>query len=111
MTGAGAYDVTRTMTEAESLLYTIKIVDDTPPSNYTWVYDLKGCQTGQSVHLTEGNGITVNDGISTVIIDPGPNYTLAPGVYETGCLITDKTTGQHIQLFDGQITVVRSANA
>lgn len=107
MAGAGALDVSPLMTSAESLLFTLSIVDETAPSGFEWVYDLKGCQ---SLHLTEGAGITVNDGLSTVIIDPGAAYRLAPGTYKHGCIITDKATGRVQQIFDGEITVTWSPN-
>lgn len=108
MSGAGALDVSSSMTNAESLLFTLKIIDDVVPSAYEWVYDLAGCQT---LHLTEGDGITVNDGIATVIIDPGADYRLAPGTYKHGCITTDKVTGRVQQVFDGEITVTWSPNA
>jgi hypothetical protein len=106
--GAGALDVPIMMTSAESLLITIKITDGATPSDYTWSYALRGCQ---SLDLTEADGITVNDVASTVTIDPGADYRLSPGDYEHGCVIVDKVTGQSLQLFDGSGTVTRSPNA
>lgn len=108
MSGAGALDAPFTMTSAESLLITLKIVDGATPSDYSWSYDLKGCQ---SLSLTEANGITVDDGTMMVTIDPGSEYRLAPGNYEHGCVVVHKATQQAQQLFDGCGTVTRSPNA
>lgn len=105
--GAGALDVPIMMTSAESLLITIKVTDGATPSDFTWSYALRGCQ---SLDLTEAAGITVNDATSLVTIDPGSDYRLAPGSYEHGCIIVNKATGQAQQLFDGSGTVTRSPN-
>lgn len=107
MSGAGALDAPFTMTSAESLLITLNIVDDTTPGDYDWFYALKGCQT---LSLTVGDGITVDDIAKTVTIDPGPDYRLAPGQYQHGCLTVHKTTQQSQQIFDGEGTVTRSPN-
>jgi hypothetical protein len=108
MSGAGALDAPFTMTSAESLLITLNIVDGATPSDYDWFYALKGCQ---SLSLTEGNGIAVDDVAKTVTIDPGTDYRLAPGQYQHGCLTVHKVTQQAQQVFDGEGTVTRSPNA
>lgn len=106
MAGAGALDAPFLMTSAESLLITIKIVDAVP-SDYDWFYSLKGCQ---SLDLTEGAGITVDDVSSTVTIDPGTDYRLDPGSYEHGLLAVEKASQRAQQIFDGAGTVTRSPN-
>jgi hypothetical protein len=108
MSGAGALDVPFTMTSAESLFITLNVIDGATPSDYTWQYDLKGCQ---SLTLTEANGITVDDDTKTITINPGPEYRLAPGNYEHGCLVVHKDTQQSQQIFDGSGTVTRSPNS
>ncbi|HEV2555252.1 MAG TPA: hypothetical protein VGV17_15970 [Bosea sp. (in: a-proteobacteria)] len=106
---SGALDAPLTMTNAESLLITLDIVDGSAtPSDYDWTYALTGCQT---LNLTEGDGITVDDGEGTVTIDPGAAYRLAPGEYKHGLVSTNKLTGQALQLFDGTVTVTESPNA
>lgn len=107
MSGAGALDAPFTMTSAESLLITLNIVDGATPSDYDWFYALKGCQ---SLSLAVGSGISIDDANKTVTIDPGPDYRLAAGQYQHGCLTIHKVTHQAQQIFDGEGTVTRSPN-
>lgn len=106
MAGAGALDAPFLMTSAESLLITVAIIGAVP-SDYDWFYSLKGCQ---SLDLTEGAGITVDDVSSTVTINPGTDYRLAPGSYVHGLLAVEKTSQRAQQVFDGAGTVTRSPN-
>lgn len=106
---SGALEYSIQMTNAESLLIGLEIIDgDVTPSDYEWSYDIKGCQT---LALTDGAGIAVNDVDKTVTIDPGTDYRLAVGTYTHGLVSTNKATGQALQLFDGIVTVTESPNA
>lgn len=108
MPGAGAYDLSFSMTDAESLLITLNVVDDVVPSDYEYAYALRGpsCLT-----LVEGAGIAVDNVAKTITIDPGSSFRLAPGSYEHGLVSTHTVSRQAVQLFDGSGTVIRSPNS
>lgn len=104
----GAYDLPFQMTDAESVVITLSIVDEVLPSEYDWFYAIKGCQ---DLSLTEANGIAIDDGEKTVTINPGSDYRLRAGAYTHGLLSINKVTGQAVQVFDGAGTVTASPNA
>ena len=107
MSGA-AYDLSFSMTDAESLLITLRVVDDVTPSDYEYSYDLQGCSP---LSLAEGSGITVDDVAKTITIDPGADFRLEAGNYEHGLLSVHKVTRLAQQIFDGSGVVSRSPNA
>lgn len=108
MSGAASYDLPIAMTDAESLLITLKVVDDVTLDDYEFFYAVKGCQ---SLSLTGGDGVTVDDVAKTITIDPGSDYRLPAGNYQHGLLSVHKATGQAQQIFDGQGVVTRSPNS
>jgi hypothetical protein len=108
MSGAANYDLPIEMTDAESLLITLDVVDDTDPNDYEYFYDLKGPKT---LSLTVGSGIAVDGVAKTITINPGADYRLEAGRYEHGLLIVHKVSRQSQQLFDGCGTVTRSPNS
>lgn len=103
-----AYDMPFQMTDAESVLIMLSIVDDVTPSDYDWFYEIKGCRT---LALTEGAGIVIDDADKTITIDPGSDFRLSPGDYTHGLLSVHKATGQSHQIFDGTGKVTRSPNS
>lgn len=108
MSGAANYDLPIEMTDAESLLITLDVVDGTTPSDYEYFYALKG---PKNLALEVGDGITVNDIDKTITIDPGADYRLDVGRYEHGLLIVHKVSRHTQQLFDGCGEVTRSPNS
>jgi len=109
MPGPASYDLPFEMTDAESLLITLDIVDEVvTPSDYEFLYSLKGPST---LALTDGSGISIDDVAKTITIDPGADFRLTAGQYEHGLLSIHKTTRQAQQLFDGCGTVTRSPNS
>lgn len=104
-----ALDAPFLMTTAESLSFTLEIVDsDVTLSDYDWFYNLTG---PQDLALIEGDGITVDDGDSTITIAADADYRLAAGSYKHGLLQVNKTTSKAIQIFTGEGSVTESPNA
>lgn len=108
MAGAASYDLPLVMTDAESLLITLKVVDEMTLSDYEFFYDVKGCK---SLSLRDGSGIAIDDVAKTITIDPGSDFRFSAGNYEHGLLSVHKSTGQSQQIFDGCGTVTRSPNS
>lgn len=109
MSGAASYDLPFEMTDAESLLITLDVVDEgVTPSDYEYFYSLKGPST---LSLKDGSGIEVDDVAKTITIDPGSDLRLTAGTYEHGLLSVHKLSRQSQQLFDGCGTVTRSPNS
>lgn len=108
MSGAANYDLPIEMTDAESLLITLDVVDGTTPSDYDYFYALKG---PTSLSLKVGSWISVDDVVKTITINPGSDFRLTAGQYEHGLLIVHKHSRISQQLFDGSGTVTRSPNS
>ncbi len=101
-----AYQATTQMTDDESFGFAIAIQNagvSLPLDEYEFEYVVIGC--GENLKLDQTNGVSVDLNDSLVVVEPGPDRRLRPGLYSQGFRAKHITSGKVVQLFDGTITV------